>query len=172
MSSKSVPPYSSQPHLEDESDLRRSLLRVVFRETLRHSGFPSEWIGAQTRGLVRKDGASMLEVRFTMLCDEPRMLYYLSAFQAELERRLLSIEPKAAEWLHNITWTLTTTLGEVAEEFRLPPAEYWAHVVRDRDIAAKQRGEIKWSQEDLARQFESTDPAPLQDAGDTQPQDL
>lgn len=172
MSSKSVTPPSSKPSDATESDLRRGLLRVVLRDSLRHSGFPNEWIGAQTRGLVRKDGAPMMEVRFTVLCDEPRLLYYLSAFQADFERRLLAVDPKAEVWLHAITWTLTTTLGEVAEEFRLPPAEYWPHVARDRDIAAKQRGEIKWSHEDLARQFESTDPAPLQDFGDTQPQDL
>ncbi len=172
MASKSDPPNIPKPADSSEADKRRALLRVVLRETLRKSGFPSDWVGAQTRGLVRKDGAAMLEVRFTVLCDEPRLLYYLSAFQAEFERRILAIDPKAAGWLHAMTWTLTTTLGEVAEEFRLPPADYWPHVARDRDIAAKQRGEIKWSQEDLARQFESTDPAPLQEAGDTQPQDL
>jgi hypothetical protein len=141
-----------------EVGLRRELLRFVLHDTLKKTGVPAQWIGGEATPLLHDSGELSIEIRLILECDEPRFLYYLAAFQAEFEDRLLAIDPRAWDWVSRITWSLGTHREEGDPEFRMPPPDYWSHVVNDREITARQQGRKEWDQETLARHFEDTDP--------------
>jgi hypothetical protein len=144
-----------------EVTLRRELLRFVLHDTLKLAGIPPQWVGGEATPSVDEAGQLTIEVRLILECAEPRFLYYLGAFQAAFESRLLAIEPKAWDWVSRISWSLASQRREDDPDFDMPPPEYWGHVLRDRDLNARKDGRLEWDQEALARHFEDTDPGQL-----------
>lgn len=160
---------SSAPPADDELDLRRKLLRVVLGNTLKKNGVPPQWIGGEILAMTSTTGEDRIEVRLSVECDEPRFLTYLSSFQAEFQRRLLAIAPDAKHWVSGISWILHT---DPAFETALPSAEYWGHVMADRELTLRQKGAVEWDRDSLARHFVDTDPGELVvDFTDTRPPD-
>jgi hypothetical protein len=152
----------AEPDLAHEVSLRRELLRVVLRDTLRKTGVPPQWIGGETTPYTDPDGQLTIEIRLVLECDEPRFLYYLAAFQGEFESRLLAIEPNAWDWISRISWSLGAR-RDTDPDFQMPTPDYWEHVVRDRQLAARQAGRMEWDREALAHHFEDTSPADEQE---------
>ena len=150
-----------------ELGLRRELLRVVLRDTLKKTGVPPQWIGGETTTLDEA-GRLSIEVRLILEAHEPRFLYYLAAFQAEFEARLLDVDPKAWDWVSRVSWSLGAHLEATDPDFTMPTPDYWEHVVRDRQLVARQQGRLDWDQETLERHFEDTDPG-TDDFVNTQP---
>ena len=146
------------PTVIQEVHLRRELLRMVLRDTLKKHGIPAQWIGGEATPLVDAEGRLSIEVRLILECDEPRFLHYLAAFQAEFEERLLSIEPKAWDWISRFSWSLGSRREDSDPDFGMPPPSYWDHIVRDRELTARQQGRLVWDPDALARHFEDTDP--------------
>ncbi|MEO5672878.1 MAG: hypothetical protein ABIR26_19490 [Ramlibacter sp.] len=161
----------SQPDPSKELHLQRELLRVVLRDTLKKTGVPPQWIGGETSDTVDESGKRSIEVRLILEADEPRFLYYLAAFQAEFESRLLAVDPKAWNWVARISWSLATKLEAGDSDFAMPTPEYWQYVIRDRHLTARQQGRLDWDQETLERHFEDTDPNVL-DFDDTRPPEM
>ena len=163
------PGPSSRPPNETELDLKRELLRVVLAKTLKRNGVPPQWIGGEINAMNLPTGELRIEVRLSVQVDEPRFLGYLASFQADFERRLLGIAPDAMQWLSGIAWSLTP---DPTFEVSLPSAEYWEHVIADRELTARQKGAMEWDRESLARHFVDTNPGELVvDFDDTNPPD-
>jgi hypothetical protein len=159
----------SRAQFEAELDLKRELLRVVLAKTLKRNGVPPQWVGAEINAMNLPSGELRIELRLSLQVDEPRFTTYLSTFQSELEHRLLAIAPDARQWVSGIVWTLTT---DAAFERALPTPEYWAHVIADRELTARQQGTMDWDRDALARHFVDTDPGDLVvDFDDTKPPD-
>lgn len=146
------------PAAAKEVHLRRELLRFVLHDTLRKTGVPPQWIGGEATPAVDEEGRLSIEIRLILECDEPRFLYYLAAFQAEFEARLVVIDPQAWDWVSRISWGLGSRREPGDADFTLPSPEYWQHVIRDREVTARQQGRKEWDREALARHFEDTDP--------------
>jgi hypothetical protein len=117
------------PPPDDELRLRKQLLGVVLRDTMRRNGVPPEWIGGETKLVAQPDGEPKLELQLSVECDEPRFLTYLTAFQADFRRRLMEIEPAASAWFSALTWRLR---NEPAFEVSMPAPIFWEKVSRDR----------------------------------------
>lgn len=147
--------------------LRKELLRIVLRDTLKKTGIPPQWIGGETTASVDEAGRPWLEVRLVLECNEPRLLYYLAVFQKEFESGLLALDPRAWDWVSRISWSLSGH-GLDVEDLDLPGAAYWQGVMRDRQLLVHQEGDVKWEQDELARHFASTEPGP-RDFENTQP---
>jgi hypothetical protein len=155
---------------QSEWSLRNELLRLVLRDTLKASGVPPKWVGGEAVPGRLRNGGMGLEIRFALTCDEPRFLRYIAEFQADFERRLLSIEPRAHDWLAGISWQLSTDPDNPDPEHALPPPHYWDYVFRDWELTLRQKGRLQWSQEALEQHFENTNPGFLEeDFQDTQP---
>jgi hypothetical protein len=133
-------------------------LRFVLHDTLKKTGVPPAWIGGEATPAVDEAGRLTIEVRLIIECDEPRLFYYLAAFQGEFESRLLAIEPDAWDWVSRISWRLGTHREPGDADFAMPPADYWDHVIRDREATARKQGRLDWDRDALARTFEDTDP--------------
>jgi hypothetical protein len=168
MSSQSSAPASISP-ADAENELRRELLRVVLSKTLKRTGVPAPWISGEINVMNLPSGEARIEVRLAVQVDEPRFFTYLATFQAEFERRLLHIAPDAKQWLAGIAWSVTP---DAAYEAPMPTPEYWAHVIADRELTARQSGAMDWDRDTLARHFVDTNPGELVvDFDDTNPPD-
>jgi hypothetical protein len=153
--------------IEEQMQLRREMLRVVLAKTIQKANVPAAWIGGELNPMVTPDGEQWIEVRLSVQVDEPRFLTYLSSFQADLERRLLSAAPDARRWLAGITWKLTP---DAIYEMPLPQPEYWEHVQADRLLTARQKGAAEWDRESLEKHFSDTNPGEMVvDFDDTSP---
>ena len=166
MSSQYSGPTSRSPY-DTELDLKRDLLQVVLAKTLKKNGVPPQWVSGEINAMNLPSGELRIEVRLSVQLDEPRFLGYLASFQADFERRLLSIAPDAREWVSGIVWSLTP---DPTFEVALPTAEYWEHVMADRELTAREKGAMEWDRESLARHFVDTNPGELVvDFDDTNP---
>jgi hypothetical protein len=141
-----------------ELGLRRELLRLVLHDTLKKTGVPPQWIGGEATPLQDAQGRLSMEVRLVVEVDEPRFLYYLAAFQADFEERLLEIDARAWDWVARIGWSLRAQREDMDDEYIMPDGEYWQHVQADREVVAAQQGRKHWEKEALARHFEHTEP--------------
>lgn len=83
--------------------IRRELLRVRTRNTMRLSGIPESWIEPQV--LVEPQGGrTFLHLRLVVRHWDERLLRYAVAFQTELMTEIERIDPQARQWLLSIVW--------------------------------------------------------------------
>jgi hypothetical protein len=139
----------------ERMERRKQLLKIVLAKTIQKSQVPPAWIGGELNPMVLPNGEEWIEVRLSIEVDEPRLLTYLTSFQAEMERRLLAAAPDVRQWLSGITWKLTP---DAISELPLPHAEYWKQVQADRLLTARQKGTAEWDRESLERHFSDTNP--------------
>ncbi|HUR90877.1 MAG TPA: hypothetical protein VMZ74_17465 [Ramlibacter sp.] len=148
-------------------ELRKELLRMVLAKTVQKTNVPPAWIGGELNAMVLESGEEWIEVRLSVQVDEPRLLTYLTSFQAEFERRLLAAAPDAKEWLAGTTWKFTP---DAIYELPVPQAQYWEQVQADRLLTARQKGAVDWDRESLERHFSDTNPGEMVvDFEDTSP---
>jgi hypothetical protein len=139
--------------------LRNELLRIVLRDTLRKTGIPPQWIGGETTPAVDEGGRMSIEIRLILECNEPRLLYYIAAFQKEFEAALLGMEPKAWDWVSRISWSLSGHGADLGPGIMMPGSEYWQEVVRDRHVIAHRQAAAQDDGDDetTASQFPNTE---------------
>jgi hypothetical protein len=152
-----MPDAGSAPSDQD-TNLRKRLLSVILRHTLRGAGIPAKWISGETNTITTTGGRVLIELALEVTCDEPRLYAYLSALQAEVIRRLTAFEGAASEWFGGITWRLT---NEAVFEVALPSADYWDEVDRDRAVTARLHRAADWDKSALDSHFRETQPGDL-----------
>jgi hypothetical protein len=134
------------------------------RSITQRPGIPPGWIGGETKVVTLPSGHVTIELQLALLCDEPRFLTYLTAFQAEFLRKLYAIEPGAEDWFSGVTWRLHS---DPMFEIGLPSADYWQIVASDREITARQKGAMKWDPDAMRHHFLETEAGDLVDLADT-----
>ncbi len=103
-------------------DIRRELLRVRTRNTMRLSGIPESWIEAQVL-LEPIGGRTFLHLRLVVRHWDPRLMRYAIAFQRKLLQEIERIDPQAAQWLLSIVWAFPPELE--APDLELPQPSAW-----------------------------------------------
>lgn len=124
-------------------DIRRELLRVRTRNTLRLSGIPETWIEAQVL-LEPAGGRTFMHLRLVVRHWDPRLMRYAIAFQRKLMEEIERIDPQAAQWLLSIVWAFPPELE--APDLELPQPSAWL------DLEAKPSGHDELAS-DLARLY-------------------
>ena len=111
--------------IEDGSEnaTRRQLVQVLLRDVLRRSGIPAHWIECQMMLVSSRTRGAGMYVRLVVKHWDDRLLNYAFAFQSELTRDLARFEPKAADWLHGISWELD--VGDTCPYSSLPDKSFW-----------------------------------------------
>ncbi len=89
-----------------ESGMRRQLVHVLLRDSLRRHGINTNWIDCQILVVSSRSRGAGMYVRLVVRHWDERLMRYLLAFQKGMQADLLRFEPKAAEWLHGISWQL------------------------------------------------------------------
>lgn len=103
-------------------DIRRELLRVRTRNTLRLSGIPESWIEAQVL-LEPVGGRTFLHLRLVLRHWDQRLMRYTIAFQRKLMEEIERIDPQAAQWLLSIVWAFPSELD--TPDTVLPQPSAW-----------------------------------------------
>ena len=85
-------------------DMRRELLRVTLRETLRRHGIPLAWIGADMLTATSRTGQTGIHWRLSIRHWDPRLMTYVVALQNRLISRLQMVDPMAETWLMGVSW--------------------------------------------------------------------
>ncbi len=102
-------------------DIRRELLRVRTRNTLRLAGIPESWIEAQVL-LEPAGGRTFMHLRLVVRHWDPRLMRYAIAFQRKLMEEIERIDPQAARWLLSIVWAFAPELETPDPELPQPSA--------------------------------------------------
>lgn len=124
-------------------DIRRELLRVRTRNTLRLSGIPESWIEAQVL-LEPVGGRTCMHLRLAVRHWDARLMQYAVALQRKLMEEIERIDPQARQWLLSIVWAFPPDLACPYPE--LPQPSAWI----DKEPGATGPDEL---QSDLARLY-------------------
>lgn len=85
------------------SGQRRELVHVVFRDTMRHHGIPSDWMEA-TVLKVSQGARAGLHVQLLVRREHEQLLAYVPAFQESFIAALHRFDAGAAEWMKSLSW--------------------------------------------------------------------
>ncbi len=106
------------------SDTERELVRVAFKDTLRATGVPTEWLTCEVRTIADKDAAQRLQVHLVIQRWSGHLLRYAMAFQTQLLQCLDRYEPSVDHSSYEWIWRFAP---DCACPFPAMPApEEWA----------------------------------------------
>lgn len=117
------PPRSLSPAEIDIDSIRREVVAIALRETLRKHGIPATWITAETAPASTARRERGAHVRLAMREWRPELLPFTVALQKTVRARIARLDPAAADWLTGITWKF-----EPYDETRcpaMPGPEHW-----------------------------------------------
>ena len=111
--------------IEDGSDnaMRRQLVQVLMRDVLRRHGMPSQWIECRMLVVSSRSRGAGLYARLVIKHWDERLMTYAFAFQNALLADIERFEPKAAHWLHGISWQLE--VNNTCPHTTLPDKAFW-----------------------------------------------
>lgn len=139
----SVPPSGSHFHDSDSggeeeaaearSAVRRELVQVTLRETMRRHAIPSDWLEVRMLPAVTRKGKRGLHVQLVVRQGQGSLLAYIPSFQSAWMAEIEKFDAHAWDWLLSISWQFagitSTNAGDVpaAGDWRLgagaaPPA--------------------------------------------------
>ncbi len=101
-------PADNPATMEDDSEsgMRRQLIHVLLRDSLRRHGISPDWIDCQILVVSSRSRGAGMYVRLVVRHWDDRLMRYLLAFQKAMQTDIERFEPKAADWLHGISWQL------------------------------------------------------------------
>jgi len=94
--------------------VRRELVQVTLRETMRRHAVPSDWLEVRMLPVVSRRNRSGMHVQLVVKQGQGSLLTYIPAFQSSFMAEIEKFEPRAWEWLLSISWQfagITSTSG-------------------------------------------------------------
>lgn len=141
MPSSTYPTQADFPQtIEDGSEnaTRRQLVQVLLRDVLRRSGIPPSWIDCQMLLVASRSRGHGMYLRLVIRHWDERLMNYAYAFQQTLMNEIERFEPKAAEWMHGISWQLE--LENSCPYKVLPDNTFWKESAKRPTAAALSAG--------------------------------
>lgn len=111
--SQSVLPSDTQFEASDaapESDaaartaVRRELIQVTLRESMRRHAVPSDWLEVRMLPVVSRRNRNGLHVQLVVRQGQASLLNYIPAFQSDFMAEIEKFDPRAWDWLRSISW--------------------------------------------------------------------
>ena len=84
--------------------VRRELVQVTLRETMRRHAVPSDWLEVRMLPVVTRKGKSGMHVQLVVKQGQGSLLTYIPSFQSALMAEIEKFEPRAWDWLLSISW--------------------------------------------------------------------
>ena len=84
--------------------VRKELVRVSVRDTLLHNGIPAAWIRADPLTTSAPGRETGVHVRLVVQHWDTRLMQCAVALQEHVEKRILSLDPQAENWLMGLSW--------------------------------------------------------------------
>lgn len=105
------------------TDVQQELVKVAFKDTLKATGVPAQWIACEIRKLNERQPAGQLEVRLVVKKWSGHLLRYAFAFQTQFRQCLDRYEPHIDHSLYDWTWKFSEECG--CPFPTMPAAEEW-----------------------------------------------
>jgi hypothetical protein len=119
----SISPVSSAPNsTQQRNNLRRELIRVVLKDTLRLHGIPFDWLACEViiaQGLNEEE----LRIQLVVLKWKEQLLRYAPALQQQLLLGLDRFDPSVDHSKYIISWRFSPDCG--CPFTRLPAPNFW-----------------------------------------------
>lgn len=116
-------------------DVQRELLRVAFKDTMRSTGVPPQWLDCEVRTRPGPAGTETVEVHLIMKQWSGHLLRYSMAFQKQLELCMDRYEPmvdhSGIEWLWKFAPQCDCPFPQ------MPAPEEWAQKLEARRAQVK-----------------------------------
>ncbi len=140
------PPDEGPTTIEDGSAnaLRRQLVQVLVRDSMRRHGIPPAWLDCQMLLVSSRSRGEGMYVRLVIKHWDIRLLTYAVAFQKSLLIDIMRFEPHASQWLYGISWQMD--VGDSCPYPKLPDRSVWTAPPKKHD----EHSELK---QDLERIF-------------------
>lgn len=103
--------------------LRKDLLKLALRETLMYAGIPQQWLSADLLRTTNARKETGVHVRFLLKHWDPRLMLHGLALEQEFTRRVLVLDPEAADWLMGFSWQFA--LSDASASPPLPHPGSW-----------------------------------------------
>ena len=84
--------------------VRKELVRVSVRDTLLHNGIPAAWVRADPLTTSAPGRETGVHVRLVVQHWDTRLMQCAVALQEHVEKRILSLDPAAENWLMGLSW--------------------------------------------------------------------
>ena len=112
--------------IEEGSDngIRRQLVQMLLRDSLRLHGIPPGWIDCDMLLVSSQSRGPGMYIRLVMRHWDERLLKFAFAFQCSLLADIARFEPHAPEWMHGISWQLEVEADCPYPD--MPHPAYWA----------------------------------------------
>lgn len=95
-----VPTQSPQQH----NDIRRELIRVVLKDSLRAHGIPTNWLACEVIIITRPQDRDELHIQLVILKWHEKLLRYADAFQREFLHDLDRFDPTVDHSGYIVSW--------------------------------------------------------------------
>lgn len=101
-------------------NVRRELVQVTLRETMRRHAVPSDWLDLRMLPVVNRKGKHGMHVQLVVRQGQGSLLAYIPSFQSSFMAEIEKFEPRAWDWLLSISWQFTgITSTHAGEEPRV-----------------------------------------------------
>ncbi|WBY01794.1 hypothetical protein PE066_20465 [Ramlibacter tataouinensis] len=96
--------------------VRRELVQVTLRESMRHHAVPSDWLEVRMLPVVSRRNKNGLHVQLVVKQGQGNLLRYIPAFQSSFMAEIEKFDPRAWEWLLSISWQFAGITSSSAGE--------------------------------------------------------
>lgn len=108
----SVAPVSATPNPSlQRSDVRRELIRVVLKDTLRLHGIPFGWLACEVTIIARAPGEEELHIQLVVMKWNELLLRYAPALQQQLLLGLDRFDPLGDHSRYIVSWRFSPDSG-------------------------------------------------------------
>lgn len=149
---------------QQPNDIRRELIRVVLKDSLRTHGIPTNWLACEVIIITRPQDRSELHIQLVILKWHEKLLRYADAFQREFLRDLDRFDPTVDHSGYIVSWRFSADCNCPFK--KLPDPGTWLHSAQtqnaDEPVAVLDRRRV-------AREPHSAPPNPVNSDRDSQP---
>ncbi len=162
----SAPPTSAAFSSTQHSNVRRELIRVVLKDTLRLHGIPFDWLACEVIIIGQANGVEKLHIQLVIMKWKEPLLRYAPALQQQLLLGLDRFDPSVDHSDYIVSWRFSPSCG--CPFSHLPEPKFWlksaAPQVFEEPIAVLDRRRTKrppkapaWNRSHPHAQDQSTD---------------
>jgi hypothetical protein len=120
----SVTSFSNTPDSKQQlSGVRRELIRVVLKDTLRLHGIPLSWLACEVIIIARTAGEEDLHIQLVIMKWNEQLLRYASALQQQLLLALDRFEPSVSHAKYIVSWRFSADF--VCPFAAMPDPLFW-----------------------------------------------
>lgn len=134
---------SSSRAIEINSDpaaTYRELVKTMYRDTIRITGLPKDWLNCELLTLA-DGGRARFHIQFVIRHWDQELLDYLPAFQKSFTDRVQRFSPALIERIHSISWRFSSRAG--CPILTMPPADHWSETSRKARALAEEQEKIQ-----------------------------